>query len=99
MRHALAGCIILAISGSTHATASDDCYETAKLYGWMMRASLLCNFPERPALGQLEKVHLSPEAEAYSAKNDSKVLLQPSPEAIDDFNKSHAKKVELHLTC
>lgn len=34
------------------AVAANDCYEAAKLYGAMMRASLLCNFPERPALGK-----------------------------------------------
>jgi hypothetical protein len=37
-------------------------------------------------------VHLSPEAGAYFAKKGCKVLLQPTPEAIDAFNRSHAKK-------
>src|SRR4029077_8906384 len=45
-------------------------------------------------------VHLSPEAEAYFAKKGCKVLLQPTPEAIHEFNKSHAKKIGLfHVTC
>jgi len=32
--------------------------------------------------GQMGNVHLSPEAEAYFAKKGCKVLLQPTPEAI-----------------
>ena len=39
--------------------------------------------------GQIGNVHLSPEAEAYFAKKSCKVLLQPTPEAIRVFNKSH----------
>jgi hypothetical protein len=45
-------------------------------------------------------VHLSPEAEAYFAKKGCKVLLQPTPEAIGAFNRSHAKKIGLfQMTC
>jgi hypothetical protein len=47
--------------------------------------------------GQMGNVHLSPEAEAYFAKKGCKVLLQPTPEAIDAFNRSHAKKIGLLL--
>ena len=50
--------------------------------------------------GQIGNVHLSPEAEAYFVKKGCKVLLQPSPEAIRAFNRSHAKKIGLfHVTC
>ena len=50
--------------------------------------------------GQVGNVHLSPEAEAYFAKMRCKVLLQPTPEAIQVFNKSNAKKIGLfHVTC
>jgi hypothetical protein len=50
--------------------------------------------------GQLGNVRLSPEAKAYFAKKDCKVLLQPTPEAIQVFNKSHVKKIGLfHVTC
>jgi hypothetical protein len=50
--------------------------------------------------GQIGNVHLSPEAEAYFAKKGCKVLLQPTPEAIGVFNRSHAKKIGLfHVTC
>ncbi len=50
--------------------------------------------------GQIGNVHLSPEAEAYFAKKGCKVLLQPTPEAIRAFNRSHAKKIGLfHVTC
>jgi hypothetical protein len=50
--------------------------------------------------GQMGNVHLSPEAEAYFAKKGCEVLLQPTPEAIDAFNRSHAKKIGLfHVTC
>jgi hypothetical protein len=50
--------------------------------------------------GQMGNVHLSPEAEAYFAKKGCKVQLQPTPEAIHAFNRSHAKKIGLfHVTC
>ena len=50
--------------------------------------------------GQIGNVHLSPEAEAYFAKKGCKVLLQPTPEAIRVFNRSHEKKIGLfHVTC
>jgi hypothetical protein len=50
--------------------------------------------------GQFGNVHLSPEAEAYFARKGCTVLLQPTPEAIRTFNKSHAKKIGLfHVTC
>jgi hypothetical protein len=50
--------------------------------------------------GQMGNVHLSPEAEAYFAKMRCKVLLQPTPEAIQVFNRSNAKKIGLfHVTC
>ncbi len=50
--------------------------------------------------GQMGNVQLSPEAKAFFAKKGCKVLLQPTPEAIDVFNKSQAKKIGLfHVTC
>jgi hypothetical protein len=50
--------------------------------------------------GQMGNVRLSPEAEAYLAKKDCKVLLRPTPEAIQMFNRSHARKIGLfHVTC
>jgi hypothetical protein len=50
--------------------------------------------------GQHGNVHLSPEAEVYFAKKGCRVLLQRTPEAINLFNKSHAKKIGLfHVTC
>jgi hypothetical protein len=50
--------------------------------------------------GQMGNVHLSPEAAGYFAKKGCKVLLQPTPEAIRVFNRSHAKKIGLfHVTC
>jgi hypothetical protein len=50
--------------------------------------------------GQMGNVHLSSEAEAYFAKKGCQVLLQPTPEAIGVFNRSHAKKIALfHVTC
>ena len=50
--------------------------------------------------GQIGNVHLSPEAEVYFAKKGCKVLLQPTPEAIRVFNRSHEKKIGLfHVTC
>ena len=50
--------------------------------------------------GQMGNVRLSPEAEAYFEKKDCKVLLRPTPEAIQMFNKSRSKKIGLfHVTC
>src|SRR6266700_3024872 len=50
--------------------------------------------------GQMDNVHLSPEAETYFAKKGCTVLLQPTPRAIHTFNNSHAKKIGLfHITC
>jgi len=50
--------------------------------------------------GQMGNVNLSLEAEAYFAKVGCKVLLQPTPEAIGEFNKSRERKVGLfHVTC
>jgi hypothetical protein len=50
--------------------------------------------------GQMGNVQLSPEAEAYFANKGCEVLLRPTPEAIQLFNKSHAKKIGLfHVTC
>ncbi|MFB9264364.1 Mth938-like domain-containing protein [Bradyrhizobium erythrophlei] len=50
--------------------------------------------------GQFGNVHLSPEAETYFAKKSCTVVLQPTPEAIHTFNRSHAKKIGLfHVTC
>ena len=50
--------------------------------------------------GQMGNVRLSPEAEADFAKKDCKVLLRPTPEAIQVFNKSRSKKIGLfHVTC
>ncbi|MGO9172097.1 MAG: Mth938-like domain-containing protein [Rhodomicrobium sp.] len=50
--------------------------------------------------GQMGNVHLSPEAETYFAKKGCEVFLLPTPEAIDAFNKSKARKAGLfHVTC
>jgi hypothetical protein len=47
--------------------------------------------------GQFSNVHLSPEAEAYFERE---VLLKPTPEAIQMFNRSRAKRIGLfHVTC
>ena len=49
--------------------------------------------------GQMNNVHLSPKAETYFKKKECKVLLKPTPEAIQIFNRSHAKKIGLfHVT-
>jgi hypothetical protein len=55
---------------------------------------------EQIVVGSGRNVHLSPEAEAYFAKVGCKVLLQPTPEAIGEFNKLRARKIGLfHVTC
>ena len=43
--------------------------------------------------GQMGNVQLSPEAEAYFAKKGCKVLLQPTPEAIQVFNRSPQRRL------
>ncbi len=50
--------------------------------------------------GQAGNVQLSPEAEAYFAKKDCKVVLRPTPEAITAFNRSRAATIGVfHVTC
>jgi hypothetical protein len=50
--------------------------------------------------GQMGKVELSPEAEAYFAKMGCEVLLRPTPEAIGLFDRLSARKAGLfHVTC
>jgi len=50
--------------------------------------------------GQDGNVCLSPEASAYFAKKDCRVVLQRTPEAIQTFNRSPDRKIGLmHVTC
>jgi hypothetical protein len=50
--------------------------------------------------GQMGNVRLSPEAKAYFTKKRCEVVLQPTPAAIQLFNRSEAKKIGLfHVTC
>lgn len=50
--------------------------------------------------GQQGNVRLSPEASAYFDKKSCRVVLQPTAQAIDTFNRSHARTIALmHVTC
>ena len=50
--------------------------------------------------GQMGNVRQSPEAEAYFERKGCEVLLKPTPEAIQTFNRSRAKRIGLfHVTC
>jgi hypothetical protein len=50
--------------------------------------------------GQEGNVHLSPGAERYFAKKGLRVVLEPTPEAIQSFNRSTGHKIALmHVTC
>jgi hypothetical protein len=50
--------------------------------------------------GQDGNVRLSPEAIAYFAKKDCRVVLQRTPEAILTFNRSRGRKIGvMHVTC
>jgi hypothetical protein len=50
--------------------------------------------------GQIGNVRLSAEAESYFDKKGCKVIVQPTPKAIQLFNRSNAKKIGLfHVTC
>jgi hypothetical protein len=50
--------------------------------------------------GQFGNVHLSPEAEAYFERKGCEVVLRPTPEAIQMFNQSRARRIGLfHVTC
>jgi hypothetical protein len=45
-------------------------------------------------------VHLSPEADSYFERNVCEVLLKPTPEAIQMFNRLSARRIGLfHVTC
>jgi len=51
-------------------------------------------------VGQEGNVRLSPEASEYFDKKHCRVLTQATPEAIQAFNQSRAKKIALmHVTC
>src|SRR5246127_2226250 len=50
--------------------------------------------------GQFCNGHLSPEAEAYFERKGCEVLLKPTPEAIQMFNRPRARRIGLfHVTC
>ena len=50
--------------------------------------------------GQMGNVHLSPEAEAYFERRGCEVVLKPTAEAIQMFNRSRARRIGLfHVTC
>ncbi len=50
--------------------------------------------------GQEGNVRLSPEAQAFFAKKNCQVVIQPTPQAIRAFNEAHGKKIGLfHVTC
>jgi hypothetical protein len=50
--------------------------------------------------GQMGNVQLSAEAEAYFERKGCEVVLKPTPDAIQTFNRSRAKRIGLfHVTC
>lgn len=50
--------------------------------------------------GQDGNVRLSPEAKDYFDEHGCQVLLQRTPQAIEAFNRSRARKIALmHVTC
>ena len=51
--------------------------------------------------GQEDNLRLSPEAAEYFAKKDCTVAAKPTPQAIEAFNRSRAKKKIglFHVTC
>jgi hypothetical protein len=50
--------------------------------------------------GQYGNVHLSPEAAEFFAGQDCRVLLQPTPQAIEAYNKGKGRTIGLfHVTC
>jgi hypothetical protein len=50
--------------------------------------------------GQEDNVRLSPEATDYFKKKGCKIMLQPTPVAIQSFNDSRERKIGLmHVTC
>ncbi len=50
--------------------------------------------------GQDGNVRLSPEAQDYFEKHACRIVLQPTPEALQSFNRSRAQKIALmHVTC
>ncbi len=50
--------------------------------------------------GQDGNAQLSPEADAFFAKKNCKVVIKPTPQAIRAFNEALGKKIGLfHVTC
>jgi len=56
--------------------------------------------PRHRAVRQGRSEELSPEAAAYFENKDCPVIAKPTPEAIQAYNKSTARKIGLfHVTC
>ncbi len=50
--------------------------------------------------GQYDNVRLSPEATSFFEEKGCKVIAEPTPQAINSYNRSKAKKIALfHVTC
>jgi len=50
--------------------------------------------------GQSGNLKLSPEAAAYFARHDCRIVAEPTPRAIAIFNEAHGPKIGLfHVTC
>ncbi len=50
--------------------------------------------------GQYDNVRLSPEATTFFEEKGCKVIAEPTPRAIDSYNRSTGKKIGLfHVTC
>jgi len=50
--------------------------------------------------GQYGNVHLSPEAAEFFTNHDCRVVLQPTPQAINAYNKAKGRAIGLfHVTC
>ena len=76
--------------GTSHIVSKD---EAKFVFEKGCRQLILCS-------GQDGNVQLSPEADAFFAKKNCQVLIQPTPQAIRAFNEAHGKKIGLfHVTC
>jgi hypothetical protein len=89
---------------SVRETKATRNYGSWRLWGELKPMNMMWSsvFPAKWTSGKRSsrKSSMSPEASAYFEKNDCRILIEPTPEAIRLFNQSRAKKIGLmHVTC
>ncbi|MDR3408103.1 MAG: MTH938/NDUFAF3 family protein [Methylovirgula sp.] len=97
--------VVIGLSGKVlkrHKKLSKEKYGTSHIISQEEAADVFNDGCEELIIGtgQADNVRLSPEAQAFFDRKACHVILQPTPEAIQSFNQSKARKIGLmHVTC